>query len=334
MAKSKAKRNLAWLHPGRRLSAIRRNKFALMLIAVVLLVMFGLPSPRTFVALEAQTESLSYQPISTATSSFILPGAAVWIDEVDADWTTTTEPECVPERVLITPFSGARVALYQTGDVLKIVVTGGASFVTETDEMEISTTSPVHFTVDTSSCSVSETLKFPIHGALNVGDDVQSASSFDYHPQTLRGGELTVYGRAIEKIWFLPLRFEPFQPGALYLVDKFELPPNSQILVPSDQTKQKRTSTDWWGYAEWSSASSTLSVGAASNTESIQISNPALDFSKGDAESTSDTLSLTLVARLIGDPNLRYIYGIILVLLAFSQFFSSQPSKPEKESER
>lgn len=307
------------------------GNFAFILLAIVaLIILLSLPEPRTVLAVEAHTESVRQKIVSPDQSAFFITGGQT---EIFGSQAAETEAACSEDPTHVSPGVGSDVTYrrYQDG-VLVVVVSAPATVEAAGEVIALGTDQVARITVDPNSgCSIPSSLRLPLNGDLEIGQEPQIALDPSFVPAIMSSAEITVYARAVERLFFLPLNFGPFEPGAFYVADGFPLPPSSHIDGAARLVDGKLERAVWWGNADLSfdEGSNDMVVRAAVTANELSVNNLALfDASGSSADSpTGDRISLTLSARLLGDPNLRIIYAFIGFILIFRAAFNFQNSR-------
>lgn len=178
---------------------------------------------------------------------------------------------------------------------------------------------------DDAGCRPVRPFRIPLLGRLQIG----GSDSVD----VLRSIVVKVYGRAGERLFGLPVRLlGSLEPNALYLADVVELPTGSRILcaavrrgspnqddvapdcIREHMPASSKRETNWWGFTDVDLTQSEpgLSLELASNAHYVLFSSPAPPTA---GPRQPDIISLSLLARLLGDPNLRLAAAAVLGLI-------------------
>ena len=171
---------------------------------------------------------------------------------------------------------------------------------------------------DDATCRSTEPVRLPAAGLLQIGAEPRNATDSDSVQPMLLQGQLSILGRAIERIGPIPLPSSPFAPGALYPAQSVELLPGSRLAGARSNTGEK---TSWWGHvdADLEDHDSALVVRASTNADVIDVfppTPPPLSSAAGASEGAPDRLSITLAAQLSNDPNIVWIGAALAALLA------------------
>ena len=281
--------------------------------SIICLSLLAVPEPETLVALSARTEIADLTPANEQSSAFVLHQFEMSVFRAD-DW-APPETVCKTSPTLIAPMANAKITLLEDGGTLRLDVNGGAILTNSVEDIIIPENTKLRLQIGTNACPTMRRVRLPLYGRLTVGEDIQYAADTDFDPKVLRSGELAVYGRSTGRFLGIPLQFGPFIPDVLYKVDDIELLPNSVIENARRTNSGDNYVAEWWGYADWTKNSGVIELNVASNATEITIMNPALRALDQEGSAVSDRLSLSLFARLTGDPNLRMLYGILAFFL-------------------
>ncbi len=197
-------------------------------------------------------------------------------------------------------------------------------------------------------CNRVDRIRLPVNGIAVFGDDLKHVTQSNASPPLLLSGRMMVFGRATSKFGnVFRLDFGPFQEYGLYFAQEFAIPGGARIgampvnmptsVSASDasgnqgQGAEASKDTDaliahWYGFADIvfkSDEADAISIAASSNASKVGIYLP-VPFRTDDAQggSRADIISLSLLARLTGDPNLMWIYGLMLLLISIMTFAS------------
>jgi hypothetical protein len=297
-----------------------------------------LQTPSTLVAAELSTESVQFR-VTAPQSAAIALRKAIWEEKGSCLSDVFVEPQVGATVWYTRPgrdalqilINGPVILTHQDGKeeasqrlkTLSLLVTGGeagpaksaAKLPVEPGGSEKMERSPEAIT---DGCGDTLVQRLPIEGdnVIFGAYPLQLTGAKDV-PLRLLGGRLTVYGRARSHV--LGIRFLPdAAKQALYVAGEFALPGGTVIedRVSTDEgADRQRTSAIWAGFADTnfkSDSSLGLTVHASTNTGTVSLYLPAPNLGP-DVRKTSDpeTVSISLMARLIGDPHLLLIYGFL-----------------------
>jgi hypothetical protein len=270
--------------------------------------------PHTMVSATVNTEYASTRVVSPQDGAFRL--AAARIDDT-----------CVRD-VFIEPATGAVVALTRPAKgELVVDVIGDSAWHSPYHQNDARQTRERHLRLVVSNdcdCASGRSVRLPFKGLATIGADLQEVTSDFEKPQlALLSGQLAIYGRSI-----IDLNFGPFQARALYLSQTLPVPAGSRIAAarrdkPSSAAagpaaKYEGDISPWYGFVDAdfdAEGSSGLTVEASTNARFVEIYPPAPFRIEGEVHgSRPDVVSLSLAARLSGDPNLVWLLGVLTVV--------------------
>lgn len=165
-------------------------------------------------------------------------------------------------------------------------------------------------------------VRLPVHGdRARFGEHALHMVEPGQHQLPILQGRLTVYARALSSLFGWPLP-PPFEPHALYVAGELPLPGGS-VIEDGDAgraeapARGRASGPVWTGFAQVDlrdDGDGAMAVEAATNAASVQLYLPAPNLSAQRHPADPETVSLTLMARLTGDPNLLLLYGALAVL--------------------
>jgi hypothetical protein len=285
---------------------------------LTLLAIVSLEVPRTLLYLSARTEWVEVQVIDPKRSALWLPRAF-----------HPDTKSCV-ERVFVTPAVGSVVRYVRPrGSSLRVIVEAAAGTTVShgdgparrLDEAGLLRYQVIRSGAD---CSTQDRVRLPAHGHLVVGQALAvQPSAMDEPSNLLISGKLQVFGRAITRLLWLRLDAPPFVAGALYPVNELQLPGGTVVQRALAEDRQADPAAElaaWSGFVDMNDAdpSQALDIEATSNARSVAIYLPSPPVHQGQGGAAPDVMSLTQSARLLGDPNLRWIYGALTALTLVS----------------
>ncbi len=167
------------------------------------------------------------------------------------------------------------------------------------------------FVVGSTGCGEGQALRLPVAGMARFGDSrfFQDPAA---PPLALLEGQLVVYGRALPTLLSMPLP----SPHALYPVNEITLPGGS---VLGDDPTQAEAAASWFGHvvADLSDdGAPALAVSASTNAMEVPLRLPIANAGEGQASASAEIISLGMMARLAGDPNLRWLYLLVGAVVA------------------
>jgi len=289
----------------------------------VILIIFGvaaawnLPTPLTMVAAVIHTETLVVTIDDANLARFHLAHARLG----------TPTGRCL-EDVNVEPKSGTQIGYTMPiGEPLTVSVAG--DFTWGARGMPMHQADAAYFVMDRNSkgCRPGSSVRLPIAGALDVGAYAGPETTL----KPILNGTLTVYGRAVDHVLMFSLKGMPLmEPGKFYLAESFTIPAGSLLqgrgpvtaAAQSECPIADRVSPDqsWRGFTDAGLGISTdtdrgLQLDAATNASNLLLMAPVIPMHESQCP---DVISLTLGARLSGDPNLRWLFalatgGLVLV---------------------
>ncbi|MDP9107381.1 MAG: hypothetical protein M3N49_15815, partial [Candidatus Eremiobacteraeota bacterium] len=192
-------------------------------------------------------------------------------------------------------------------------------------------------------CAGSGTIRLPIAGELTIGTLSTTGASGD-RPMPILSGDLKVYGRAVDSLLFgaIPLwwleRLTNAEPGTLYVAETIVLPAGSHVGHAFTSKPDASPVARWWGLVDANlgdGAERGMVIEASTNASTLKLVAPAPrtpDAVGATPMDDPDIVSLTLAARLVGDPNLRWLFAIVSFLVVLigveAQLFSLPAPKP------
>jgi len=291
-----------------------RGAFAAAALAVTVLAVVILEPPRTLLYFSGKSELVSVVVTDPARGLIQLSRAF----DIDGQ-------QC-RDGVSIAPAIGS-VLHYQRprgGDLLvQVEAKPGSQLILGTSRTRIDSDTLLRYRVSRNSdgCEFKGRVRLPAIGHLTVGRLYGVQPSPDEPlPLVLLTAKIQVYGRAISTLLGFPLTFAPFAPGALYPVQEFLVPGGSALgraLADERPSGLPAELTPWTGFVDLNDTDSdqALNVEATSNARTVELFLPSPPTDRGAGGSDADRVSLTLGARLLGDPNLRWLFGLATVLL-------------------
>jgi hypothetical protein len=187
------------------------------------------------------------------------------------------------------------------------------------------------------SCPSSSAIRLPVVGPIVVGTDSAGA---DAEPQMpVLKGTLDIYARAVDSVGPLSLQWiekaTNAAPHTFFHVETLELPAGAVLgyayphgvdafdcVHPGDVRKPKLA--PWRGFVDVDLSKTFergMMIEASTNASTIKILNPAPPSIRrslpcnGAEPDPFDVVSLKLEARLLGDPNLKWLLFVISVLV-------------------
>ncbi len=301
-----------------------------LILVFSLIAIFASPLPLTLVTASAKTEWVKFTPSGSSPASIQLSNA----------WLLTNEGrKCVNDAEISLNLSGDdRDSLeitrsFEQPNFAIFKVTSG-SWSSENLEPQI-ITEPVEFVISNSGndCLIGKPMRIQVNGFVTIGELDQ------FRP--LLSATIRVFGRVSEKIFgVIPMKMIPGAiPGTLYSSEFFEVSPNSQIVcaLRSGFRKEKQdkpkiseackisledtnlgksvTEAKWLGYIDLDldSKESGFDLELSTNAEQVLVTSPL----PADAQikGAPDIISVSMGAKLMGDPFLRFFGSAILLAL-------------------
>lgn len=315
----------------------RAALFAIPIVAlVVLLIAFTLPQPLTMVAASARAETLDIRVLNPDEASFVLPHARAG-----------QHGPCLT-NVIVRPDQGSTVIYTRpVGGPLIVAVKGPSSW-RNTSVLLGEKKGPsdvTEFFIDPADrqCAGSGAVRLPIAGELTIGTLSTTGASGD-RPMPILEGNLKVYGRAVDALLFgaIPLgwleRLTNAEPGTLYVAETIVLPAGSHVGHAFTNKPDASPVARWWGFVDANvsdRAERGMVIEASTNASTLKLVAPAprtLPAAGTTPMDDPDIVSLTLAARLVGDPNLRWLFAIVSFMVVLigveAQLLSIPAPKP------
>lgn len=282
--------------------------------AVLVLLVSTLEEPRTLLYFSGKSEIVALEVVDPLRATLVLERVR---DEGSR--------RCL-EALAVTPATGSRLQYVRRGarPVEIAMALQPGSIVREGDAAR-RLAEPLTLLLSAGpaveACTMPGPVRLPAHGFLRIGQlaGVTAADAVEATPLLLQA-RLQVYGRAVSSLFGLPLVFAPFAPGSLYAVQELHLPGGSQVGpawsgVADGPSRDRRAV--WTGFVDAVSADDgqALDIEATSNTREVAVFLPSPPSGDGADADAPDVVSLTLGARLLGDPNLRWLYGLVTVIV-------------------
>lgn len=298
-------------------------------------------SPVTVVAAQLRTEHVSFVVTNDNAARFVLPHA-----HVKSTGTCLT-------NVLVSPPRGKRVTYLRHGRAaVSIVLPADTTWDSghgtrpwqESEIVEVRafgcngpTTECVRDCECTKraacaapgcNCPKIDGVRLPIAGIAEFGEakrDIPGRSTEgDRADAMLLSGRIVVYARAVPDLFWKRLNFGPFVPNALYVVRDIDIPGGTILATHSREGQEgvgeSQNDPRWSGFVDIEFGDddpTAMSVAAAVNTADVKVKLlGARATADGARYSDSDVVPLTLLARLIGDPNLQLIYVLLGAVVA------------------
>jgi hypothetical protein len=316
-----------WILPALLLAAV---------IGVVVVAVVVLTTPSTLVAATLRTERVQFRVTSAESARMAFSFAR------------TSPDDACREKVLVQPGRGALVTYTRPArSALEVYIEG-----------------PVIVQVGNGTQTAQTNLTVTVSGSGDCAADAEagqrlpivgSAASFGGHPVPLRdagdvplrllSGQLTVYGRAVSDLGPFSIAVSG-RRHALYVAGEIAVPGGTVIEEPRTATGElidSGQSAIWTGFADvdlGKEGSTGMTVEAATNAGSVALFLPAPKVAGDPTRSGEpETVSLSHMARLAGDPHLLMLYGVLGVLaavlgaLAGAVNFLRRFARPKKAAE-
>lgn len=270
-------------------------------------VAFSLGEPDTMLSASLHTEVASIEVVNPPASAIALPAATLLPNEAGES------PVCL-KRLLVEPAAGARVNYVRPrGGALTVEIDGPVQWGTASDAPKARRDGRTRFEVSKEgSCAAGERVRLPIDGVAVFGEDQLEVTSGDALRLALLSGRLALYGRSI-----VGFDLGPLKAKALYFAQEMPLPGGSRIAAARKGEGHGAAAdgpSNWYGLADvdlGAQGPGAITVEASTNARLLELYPPAPFWSaRGSHGSRPDVVSLSLVARLTGDPNLLWLYGL------------------------
>lgn len=297
---------------------LRRWRFALIwitlgLVALAVLLSALWQTPSTLVSASLHTESVSFRVTSPESVRIVFPKAL----RLDKDSKT-----CL-ENLLVEPALGASIRYTRpVHQPLEVSVSGSVTLTYAAKGKELTekvrdVTIEVH---DATGCADQRVQRLPVQGdrAIFGAHALDLTSAHDASLRML-SGRLTVYGRALSTVLGIPLSASSGR-NALYVAGEIPLPGGAVIEEPEVAKvpePTQRGSAMWSGFADvdfTNEGSAAISVEASTNAGAVSIFLPTPNLGQAARSDDPETVSLSLMARLTGDPHLLLVYGLLGML--------------------
>jgi hypothetical protein len=311
--------------------------FAIPAVALLLAFLaFTLPQPLTMVAASVRAETLDITVANPDEASFGLRRARLG------------QHGACKDDIVIRPAQGAKVNYTRAiGGPLVLAVKGRSSW-RDRRSAHGNPAVVAEFWVDPNDrgCATAGHIRLPIAGALTVGT-AGPGGALSESPMPVLAGELKIYGRAVDSILggLVSLRWleklTNAEPSTLYVAETIALPAGSHLGQAFTGAPDVSPRAQWWGFtdADLTSAGQSdrgLWIEASTNASTLKLVAPAPRGAADGAVAvvdSPDVVSLTLAARLVGDPNLRWIFAIVSFIVVLvgvqAQLLSVPPPRRE-----
>lgn len=276
----------------------------------------SLPKPNVLVAASIQTETLEITVSHPDSAAIMLP-----IGEFEIEDNVT----CFQDLVL-SPHQDTRVYYSRTDSVLSIVIDGPFNWISGDGVSGSERFGIVTVSDKNTNCEASSSIRLPVSGLMNIGTVAGVSSGDDQTPLVILDGNLDIYGRAADRIFWVPVSvfslFLPMEPDRLYLADQIKVPAGSNLASESAY---------WGGFVDilWGNSERGLLLEASTNARTLQLQAPAPRVSSNNnilENQKADVISLTFGARLNNDPNIRWVFATVSFLCLILGVFFQLPS--------
>lgn len=283
--------------------ALKRISGALVLVVGLLFViaLTTLPAPTTLTSLSTRTETILIEIADSRDGAFKIGNAR------DADGMCFADAQIIP-----TVGASVYYTMERGGDL--VVAVDGAhlleSSFRKNDEMSMTVVerpfSSWRLSTRDKGCSSDAVVRLPVNGHIEVGLPVTGGHLAD-PPLPLLEGEVVVHGRAIGALLFgrlpIPDRALAVPAGSLFEAGRLTIPPGSSV----SSREASGQSAYWWGFVDAEpGVGRGMDVMVSSNAGQLALM-PAAPDTTGTDSLSPETVSLTLMARLAGDPNIRFL---------------------------
>lgn len=297
----------------------RQPRFALIWIALGLAALAVLLSalwqtPSTLVSASLHTESVRFRVTSLESARIAFPKGLLRLSKGN---------EICVENLLVEPALGASISYTRPShQSLEVTVSGLVTLTSDAKGKELpekvrGVTIKVH---DAVGCADQPVQRLPVLGdqAIFGAHALELTSPHDASLRIL-SGRLTVYGRALSTVLGIPLSTSSGR-NELYVAGEIPLPGGSVIEEPEvakTPESAKRRSAMWSGFADvdfTNKGPAAISVEVSTNASVVSIFLPTPNLGRAAHSGDPETVSLSLMARLTGDPHLLLLYGLLGVL--------------------
>jgi len=291
------------------------------LLILLFLIALSLPNPSTLMSVDAYIETIDIEVTHPA-------GSVIYLENAYHE----RRRECV-SNITVYPAKGAIVTYTR--------ITNGPLYVSVRGEMIESfeglntshSNSLSRFIIDNRSddCKPNALVRLPANGVVSIGQEAIFGA--DTTSPMFLEGTISVYNRSLSMLFgVLPLDWGPFEANALYLAEQFSVPSGSRLQYAKSVSGEEAR---WWGFVDVNFeqyASQSLQFRASSNALSIQLFAPAPSEAlkpntRVSATENPELISMSFGSRLAGDPNLRWLYGIVVGIgftVSLAGFFLQQ----------
>jgi hypothetical protein len=316
---------------------------ALIFIAfIVILVALWLPEPETMVVANVRAETMAVSVADGDDASFRLNAATR-----DGGKTCLRDVKVRPDPESTVTYTR------RIGEPLIVGIQGGASYAAMNAPVQHSARLVVFALDTTEPCRSAPAVRLPVVGVLMVGSAAIGGGDMTQMP--ILSGNLDVYARATSKIGPIPLDWLNGATSAatrgFFHVESLDVPAGARIGY-TRTLRNRRGRSPWWGFADVNLADRSergMLVEASTSASELEILNPlppsfrqAQVLPAGedapDEPPAFDVISLKLGARLLGDPNLRWLFTLMTVIIALlsvslqavSTITAIRPPKPRE----
>lgn len=301
-----------------------RGKLLLFVACAVAAAAFLLDAPNTMLSASVHTEVVELQVVNTAASTFALSRGRL------------ESSNACHESIVVKPEVGALVTYARPGKgTLTVSVYGPAVWYDAARRQNgqvFQSADNLAFELRDREkegvipCPPEGRVRLPVQGVVTFGSDLAEIRDATTQQVALLSGKLTLYGRAMPKLLGVPLDFGPLKADALYFSREIPVPGGSRIATatrhPSDHA-DTNSDARWFGFADvvfGEGGPGAMTVEASTNARFVELYTPApFHREAGGGGYRPDIISLSLGARLTGDPNLLWIYGLIAFFIALIQ---------------
>ena len=316
----------------RRLSVSRRLALSILFLIGTLFAIVSFTSPQPMITFTGRSEIAETITTLPDSAAFSIPYAFL------------IEGNRCLSKVHVRPRNGTRVIYEVLGPGELLIVLVGSATVQSEELDEPLTADFQRFIVSfgRENCSYQGYVRLPLTGLVQIGEEPANSLGYGDKNPILRHGRIQVFGRSISRLLFIiPLNWGPFDAEALYLAEIIDVPAGSRV---SHALDEEGNPVRWWGFAEFnmslaSEEAPSLFLSASANAGAVSVFAPAprrgsvlTTCQRGTGDSVSEPpssllpecISLDLSAQLAGDPNLRWIYGALIVMVAFANLLHLQ----------
>jgi len=297
--------------------SLRVISFVFVAFASLATVLGAWQDSSIYVQLEAKANSITVEPFESMSAAFSIPSARL------------KNGSCENE-IHIFPKNSARVFydLNREGDFFLSVI-GEHMFESSATEKTMRSSSTL-ILASSEDCERNSQLILPFAGKLSVGSLRQQQRTFVNDISYVMEADVTLYAKSISNLFgIIPLTIWPFSPNAMYEFGTLSVPFGSEIV---GARLENSGFVDWDGYIiasqverdETMAFETEMRVYATSRADMLIFKPPF--FESDDQlrigtlrEEEFETVSFSLLGRLVSDPNIRVLFTLLLILVSVAE---------------